>query len=123
MKIIYVCCPICSMSRVLDKKGSRAEITHKLDPSITPKGRVRLDVMDFSRPFIQVREAVGGKVASTETDIERQLGKKVGRGKLPGGGFRLVDGITLEEAAKMPEYSDLVEQLREQCQAILKILK
>jgi hypothetical protein len=114
------------MNRVLVKKGSRAVIEHKLDPS-TPmeerKGRIAFAVDLGNGYFVQVREARGKVPATLDELAAEQRGAKVGRGKRRGYGFRLTSGLTLEQVKELPEYADLIEQIQIQTTAILKILK
>jgi len=107
-EIIYISCPICGMSRVLEKKGSRALATGKpLDKGI--KGRIRLDHMDLGKAFIvQFRE--------------RQTGKEERKKRGGGRGFELRGGLTLEQMKNKEEYKDLITQLKSQINKIQQIL-
>lgn len=125
-EIISIACPFCCMSRVLIKKGSRAVAEHKLDP-LTPaeerKGRIRFDRFDLETGFfIQMREAGGSLPPTEEETIATQRGKHKGRGKSKGFGFPLVSGLTVNEAKSLPEYQDLLEQIKNQCQNLLNKL-
>jgi len=129
-EVIFVACPLCCMSRPLVKTGSAAVKRHKLDPA-TPeqerKGRIRFDAFDLENSYlIQYREGGGSYPISEEEAtarlIARQRGDKkakAGRGKSPGKGFPVVGGLRLSEVLAMPEYSDLIIQLREFCQKIV----
>ncbi len=109
-EILFVCCPMCGMSRVLEKKGSAA-IARGL-PIEEVKGRIRFDHMDLEKAYIiQLRERRPGP-----EDKPRMR-----RGGGPG--FQLVGGFTLAELRDKPEYQDLKEQLRETAQEIIKILE
>ena len=129
-EVIFVTCPLCCMSRPLVKKGSKAIEQHKLDPA-TPeqerKGRVRFDAFDLENSYlIQYREG-GGSYPISEGEatarlVARQRGdkkSKVGRGKSPGKGFPVVGGLTLSQVRAMPEYQDLIIQIRDFCQKIV----
>ncbi len=125
-EVIYIVCPLCGMNRVLVKKGSRAVIEHKIDPS-TPmeerKGRIAFAIDLGNGYFVQVREARGKVPATPDELAAEQRGAKVGRGKRRGYGFRLTGGLTLDQAKALPEYSDLIQQIKNQSKAILNILK
>jgi hypothetical protein len=108
-EIIYIACPLCGMSRVLEKKGSSA-IARGLSIG-EPKGRIRFDHMDLdSARIVQVRERKAG----------RESVPRMGRGG--GTGFTIKDGFTLEEMKAMPEYQDLIEQLRKHIALIEKVI-
>lgn len=109
-EILYVCCPMCGMNRVLEKKGSVA-VTMGL-PIDEIKGRIRFNHMDLEKAnIIQVRERRRGK-----EDKPRMR-----RGG--GTGFQLVGGLTLAELRDKPEYQDLKEQMMETTHEIIKILE
>ena len=109
-KILYVACPLCGMSRVLEKTGSSA-ISRGL-PVEEIKGRIRFDHMDLEKAnIIQVRERRPGPEDKPRT---RRGG---------GPGFILVGGYTLAELKGKPEYADLREQMLETAREIIKILE
>jgi len=95
--ITFVVCPLCFMSRKLDKSGAWAELRHKeLTKGI--KGRIRFDSFDLDNGlFIQIRDASGGR----------------------GHGFSTIDGLTLKEAWQIEEYRSLLEELKAQCRRII----
>jgi len=107
--VIFIACPLCGMGRVLEKTGAGA-IARGL--TITDvKGRIRFDHMDLeTAPIVQTRERKAGPEAV----------RRLRRGG--GTGFVLAGGYTLREMKERPEYSDLVEQLKETAAQILKIL-
>ena len=108
-EVIYISCPLCGMSRVLEKTGARAIAQGKVIDQV--KGRIHFDHMDLENAFIvQVRERKPGKETS----------KRAKRGG--GTGFQLQGGLTLEQMKASPEYSDLVEQLKASARHILAIL-
>ena len=108
-EILYVCCPMCGMSRVLEKKGSMAIARGK--PIQEIKGRIRFDHMDMEKAnIIQFRERRRGKEGEP----------RQGRGG--GSGFQLVGGLTLAEMKDNPEYEDLREQMLDTARRIIKIL-
>ena len=108
-EILYVCCPMCGMSRVLEKKGSMAIARGK--PIREIKGRIRFDHMDMDKAhIIQFRERRRGKESEP----------RQGRGG--GSGFQLVGGLTLAELKDSAEYGDLREQMLDTAHGIIKIL-
>lgn len=107
-EVIYIVCPLCGMNRVLEKTGASA-ITRGLTVKEV-KGRIRFDHIDFERYIVQVRERSTGPEAK----------KRLRRGG--GTGFVLKDGLTLAEMKDDMTYSDLIQQIRHSCQAILDIL-
>jgi len=109
-EIVYIVCPMCGMNRVLEKKASSA-LARSMDVSGV-KGRIRFDHIDLENGIIvQVRERVEGK----------EQVKRLGRGG--GLGFPLKRGMTLEQMRAKPEYSDLIEQIRESAQKIIDKLE
>jgi len=108
-EILFVCCPMCGMSRVLEKKGSVA--IARGDPIQEIKGRIRFDHMEMEKAnIIQFRERRRGKESEP----------RQGRGG--GSGFQLVGGLTLAELRDSPEYEDLREQMLDTAHKIIKIL-
>lgn len=108
-EIIYICCPLCGMSRVLEKKGSSA-IARGL-PITGIKGRIHFDHIDLSNArIVQVRERKAGPESVA----------RIGRGG--GSGFTVREGLTLEKMKDMPEYSDLINQLRHSVKTISDII-
>lgn len=108
-EVIYISCPLCGMSRVLEKTGASAIARGRIIDQV--KGRIHFDHMDLDNAFIvQVRERKSGK----------EPNKRVGRGG--GTGFQLQSGFTLEQMKDKPEYSDLVEQLKVSANHILSVL-
>ena len=109
-KILYIACPLCGMSRVLEKTGSSA-ISRGL-PVEEIKGRIRFDHMDLEKAnILQIRERRRGK-----EDKPRMR-----RGGGPG--FQMVGGLTLAELKDKPEYQDLKEQMLETARKVIKILE
>lgn len=109
MKIIYIACPLCGMSRVLEKKGSMAMA--RGIPIDEVKGRIRFDHMALETAnIIQFRERRSGP----EDKPRLQRGG--------GPGFVMVGGHTLAELRDKPEYADLKEQMLETARQIIKIL-
>jgi len=112
-EVTMIVCPFCGMGRVLEQKGTRAE--RRGDP-VRPK-RIRFDQVDpRTAPFVDIREAPGGKV---KLDAPRGT---IGRGKAPGKGFRRIASLTLAEALKEPEFKDLIDQLKEQYDKVGDVL-
>lgn len=90
--------PLCGWGRPLEKKGSRAILAGKKISMI--KGRIRFDKVDPRvRPFIDVRESLG-------------------RGK----GWPRKSFFPLSAMEIKPEYNDLTEQIKGQCELILEVL-
>ena len=129
-KVMMVVCPLCGLSRVLEKTGSRM-LMEKGQAPAKVKGRVRFDLVDPKiAPFIDEREATGGAgggrhlAALTKFEgkgaASQELQKLREEGKA--GGFRRTAFITLEEAKNDPNYADLVEQIKAQIQEILDLL-
>lgn len=96
----YVSCPLCAMNRILSKGGIVASKKGKI-------GRVSFSNFDFSgengKFFIQIRKNAGGK----------------------GGGFWLDESksLTWREAKKLPEYKEMFEEIKRQCEKILEEIK
>lgn len=109
-EVVYIVCPMCGMNRVLEKKASTA-LARSMDISEV-KGRIRFDHVDLENGIIvQVRERVEGK-------------EQVKRRRRGGGtGFPLKRGMTLEQMRAQPEYSDLINQIRESAQKIIDKLE
>lgn len=127
---IMVVCPLCGLSRPLEKTGSRMLIETGEVPAKV-KGRVRFDLLDpESAPFIDEREAAGGAGAGRHlASIARIEGKGAAAEELQklrqqgkAGGFRRVHFITLKEAKKDPEYAELIGQVKAQIEKILTLL-
>jgi len=109
-EILYVSCPLCGMSRVLEKTGSVAIAKGMSIEEI--KGRIRFDHMDLEKAnIIQFRERRRGKEDKPRTQ----------RGGGPG--FLVVGGLTLAKLKDKPEYQDLREQMLETARKIIKILE
>jgi len=109
-EIIYVSCPFCGLSRVLEKKGSSAIARGIYVENI--KGRIRFDHMDLGKAkVIQVRESRRGKEDSP----------RMRRGGGPG--FQVVGGLTLAELRSNPEYEDLKEQMLGTAHNLIQILE
>lgn len=108
-QFVMIACPVCGMSRVLEKKGSVAIAKGKpLNHGL--KGRIHFDHMDLDNALIvQVRE--------------RRSGPENRKGRGGGGGFAIVDGMTLKAMKANPEYEDLVTQLKSKLTQILGILE
>lgn len=108
-EVIFIACPLCGMSRVLNKTGSSA-IARGI--SITEiKGRIRFDHMKLDKaPIVQIRESMTGP--ETKTRMRRGGGR----------GFVFREGITLEEMKDNPGYQDLVEQMKSTATEILRVL-
>jgi len=109
-EIEYITCPLCGMSRILEKTGRAAERLAsrprkpKAPRKVLPqsKGRIRFDAVDLGGALIlQIRDPSGG----------RRDGVKVLRGK------------TLAELRDDPNYFDLVSQIRSQAENILNLLR
>jgi hypothetical protein len=107
-RVEYVVCPLCGMNRSL-RSARRAA-----------KGRDEVARFDGGRlpeleemAFIQLREG-GGKKAGTGT------GKGSGRGSAEGSGFRLVGGLTLEEALESGDYDEVIEDMRDQAVRVVR---
>ena len=109
--LIYIACPMCCLNRKLHKTGMMAERLYNrpLKPrgkgrvlGDEPKGRIRFGSLDLESSWVvQVRDPKRGP---------------------EGGGLQMVDGQTLEEMVADPAYSDLIDQMRERCKEILKIV-
>jgi len=92
----FLCCPVCAMSRKLEKSGREAKRRNKEVDII--KGRAHFGNFDLDDSFlIQRRDCSGSR----------------------GSGFPLIGGYTLEQVKDMPEYQELVAELRQTCQNIL----
>ena len=77
-------------------------------------------ICTFNRPL---RKYVEGDLKLTDTDVETLLFIQVREGGGRGSGFRRIGGLTIDEVKQDPQYSELLEQLREQCTKILEVLK
>jgi len=92
----FLCCPMCAMSRKFDKSGSEAKRQNK--PLDTIKGRAHFGRFDIADSFlIQVRNCSGSR----------------------GSGFPVIGGYTLDQVKAMPEYQELIAELKQACEAIL----
>ena len=109
-QVIFIVCPFCARSRVLEPKGSGALMAgtpkaKALLQAFGPKGRIRFDRLDpATDPFVQLREVPGGR----------------------GGGSSVVEVFTLAQAHQGAEVEDLIAQLKAQAaklQAVLKALE
>ena len=95
----FLCCPMCAMSRKFDKSGHEAERQNK--PLDTIKGRAHFGKFDIDDSFlIQVRNCSGSR----------------------GSGFPVIGGYTLDQVKNMPEYQELIMELKDTCQRILEAL-
>ena len=111
-EILYICCPLCGMNRVLEKKGSSAMGRGMTIKPTDIKGRIRFDHMDLENAnIVQVRERRPGPEEK----------RRMQRGGGPG--FTLVEGHTLSELRDKPEYADLKEQMLSTARKIIKILE
>ena len=103
-RIRFICCPICSWTHKLFKTGGF--VTLKGKRMGEPKGWFRFDSgkKDLNTaPFIDVRDASGGRGRSLKRIMEECL--------------------TLKEAMEKEEYKDLVQSLKNQISEIQKILE
>jgi len=93
---LFLSCPMCGFSRKLDKSGREARRHNKeID---TVKGRVHFGNFDLDDSFlIQIRDCSGSR----------------------GHGFPVTGGYTLEQLKDMPEYGEVVAELKRTCEAIL----
>ena len=99
-EFVYISCPLCSMNRILTKGGIIASKKGKF-------GQVSFSSFDFDgskgKYFIQIRKNAGGR----------------------GGGFHLDESnsLTWKQAKKLPEYKEILKEIKEQCKKILEELK
>lgn len=103
-RIRFICCPICSWTHKLFKTGGFVTLKGKRIGE--PKGWFRFDSgkKDLNTaPFIDVRDASGGRGRSLKRIMEECL--------------------TLKEAMEKEEYKDLVQSLKNQISEIQKILE
>jgi hypothetical protein len=105
-KLIYCICPLCGLSQKLQKTGYKGG---------EAKGMRRFEVDLANYPFIEFRQ-VGGRIAglprhSSEKDREKSSI-----------GFFRVGGLTLKEALQSGEYTELIEAIESQAEAILKVI-
>lgn len=92
----WVVCPLCALNRKLIKSGMDSK-----KPIKEIKGAARFDKVDpRTAPFIDIRDISGGRAT----------------------GFPRIDFKTLEEVKDDPEYRDLVNQIRTQCELILHVI-
>jgi hypothetical protein len=98
-ELIYIVCPLCGLNRILEKSGRFATRRHK--PIEQIKGRIRFDRVNLNRLIVQVRDPSRGRA----------------------GGLNIIGGLTFQEFITNPDYADLVEQMKSQCQQILDALK
>jgi len=98
---LFVCCPVCGLSRKLVKSGGWAKSRGRLDRDEPVKGRSRFGKVDLDDGFlIQTRDCSGGR----------------------GHGFPLIGGYTIDQVKNMPEHAELLAELKQTCQAILSKL-
>ena len=103
-RIRFICCPICSWTHKLFKTGGFVTLKRKRIGE--PKGWFRFDSgkKDLNTaPFIDVRDASGGRGGSLKRIMEECL--------------------TLKEAMEKEEYKDLIQSLKNQISEIQKILE
>lgn len=103
-RIRFICCPICSWTHKLFKTGGFVTLKGKRIGE--PKGWFRFDSgkKDLNTaPFIDVRDASGGRGRSLKRIVEECL--------------------TLKEAMEKEEYKDLIQSLKNQISEIQKILE
>jgi len=103
-RIRFICCPICSWTHKLFKTGGFVTLKGKRIGE--PKGWFRFDSgkKDLNTaPFIDVRDASGGRGRSLKRIMEECL--------------------TLKEAMEKEEYKDLIQSLKNQISKIQKILE
>lgn len=94
----FVACPVCGLSRKLEKSGNWARLRHRLDETKPMKGRVHFGNFDLNSGFlIQIRDSSGSR----------------------GHGFPLIGGYTIEELKEKAEFDDLLAELKNACIAIL----
>lgn len=101
--VYFACCPLCGMSRKIDKTQAYAERykSDKIDTKPMTKARIRFDMVNpKTSPFIDIRIALGGR-----------------------SGFPRQSFIRLPDMDKHPEYQDLVDQLKSQIKKLSDVLK
>jgi len=99
---LFVSCPFCCMSRKLDKTGGWARIRGKLDRGEPVKGRSRFGIFDLDDGFlIQIRDCSGSR----------------------GHGFPLIGGYTLDQLKGKTEFAELLAELKECAENLLKKLE
>ena len=69
-----------------------------------------------------LRKYVEGDLKLTDIDVETLSFIQIREGGGRGSGFRRIGGLTIDEVKQMPEYQELLEQLREQCNKIIESL-
>jgi len=96
---LFVSCPLCAMSRKLEKSGRLAKLQGK--PLDTVKGRVHFGTFDLEDSYlVQVRDCSGSR----------------------GHGFPMVGGYTLKQLKTMPEFAEMLAELKATCQSIVDSL-
>ena len=94
----FVSCPLCCMSRKLDRTGSWAKAQRKYDTTEPPKGRSRFGRFDLDDGrLIQIRNCSGSR----------------------GSGFPVIGGYTIEEMKAMPEFAEVLEELKQAARNLL----
>lgn len=98
----FVSCPLCCMSRKLDRTGSWAKTQRKYDSTEPPKGRSHFGKFDFDEGLlIQIRNCAGSR----------------------GGGFPIIGGYTIDEMKSMPEFAEVLEEMKQAAKALLEKLE
>lgn len=98
---LFVSCPLCCMSRKLVKTGGWARIRGKLDRGEPVKGRSRFGNFDLEDGFlVQIRDCSGSR----------------------GHGFPLIGGYTLDQLKGKPEFAELLAELKECAENLLRKL-
>ncbi len=102
--LTYVVCPLCGMSRKLERTGYHEH---------GAKGQVTFAVDLEHYPFIELRQA-GGRIAGLP---------KRGGSQASSIGFPRVSGQALAEIKATNQYLDLRSQIISQCRQIISILQ
>lgn len=115
-RLVFVVCPLCGMSRILEKTGDYG-YRHKTGEPKPAKGRIKFEVDLDNYPFIDFRDS-GGRIAGYRG---KRRGEVYTRRELYGVptektsyGFPRVGAFTLDEAIDNGQYNDLLQQLQNQ---------
>jgi len=102
----YFACPLCGINKIISSTKRGKKIGHSED--------LQWPVIDLESYLIMQMREGGGKKPGVYG--------KVGKGKAPGSGFHTIpsESLTFEEVLKNPEYTSIVQGMKEQLIRLIK---